>query len=186
MTHYTVASPPAWVSRIHIRRLVKSDLPALEWGGEFAHFRRLYAEIFQSASKGRAVLWVAELVGKDVIGQLFVQLNSARPELADGARRAYIYGFRIQPAYRGAGVGKSMLKIAEEDLVRRGFRWVTLNVGRDNPNAQRLYERCGYEVVAAEPGEWSYQDEQGQRHFVHEPAWRMEKRLPVLNDVNKR
>jgi ribosomal protein S18 acetylase RimI-like enzyme len=186
MTHYTVALPPAWVSRINIRQLVKADLPSLEWNGEFAHFRRLYAEIFQSASKGRAVLWVAEMEGEGVIGQLFVQLNSARPELADGARRAYIYGFRIQPAYRGVGIGKSMLKTAEDDLARRGFRWVTLNVSRDNPDAQRLYERCGYRVVAAEPGEWSYQDENGQRHFVHEPAWRMEKRLSHPNEVNKR
>jgi hypothetical protein len=32
-------------------------------------------------------------------------------------------------------------------------------------------------VVADEPGEWSYLDQYGHSHHVHEPAWRMEKHL---------
>jgi ribosomal protein S18 acetylase RimI-like enzyme len=123
-------------------------------------------------------MWVAELPGKGVIGQLFVQLNSGRSELADGSSRGYIYGFRVQADYRGHGIGTRMMEAAEADLAERKFRWVTLNVGRDNPGAQRLYEKLAYRVVAAEPGDWSYLDEQGRRHDVHEPAWRMEKRLP--------
>jgi len=142
----------------------RDDLPDLEWGGEYRHFRRLYAEIFQSAKTGRAVLWVADLPGKGVIGQLFVQLVSGRAELADGSKRAYIYGFRVQPAYRGFGLGTRLLQTAEADLARRGFHWVTLNVGRDNPDARRLYENSGYRVVAAEDGHWTYEDDQGRRH----------------------
>jgi ribosomal protein S18 acetylase RimI-like enzyme len=168
---------PEWLSRIHIRQMKEVDLPDLEWGGEYAHFRRLYNEIYQSSSLGKAVLWVAELQYQGVIGQLFVQLNSSRAELADGNARAYIYGFRIQPAYRGHGLGTRMLLRAEADLVERGFRWVTLNVGRDNPEARRLYERHGYHVVAEEPGRWSYLDDQGRRQEVHEPAWRMSKQI---------
>lgn len=186
-SHYPPSpASPIWLSQIQIRRLIQSDLPALEWGGEFAHFRRLYAEIYHSALRGKAVLWVADLLGNGVIGQLFVQLNSSRPELADGSARAYVYGFRIQALYRGFGVGTNMLHTAEADLFRHGFRFVTLNVGRDNPRARRLYERLGYQMVAEEPGVWSYLDEKGQRHEVHEPAWRMEKRLAASPDVNFR
>lgn len=170
---------------VNIRRLEKADLPALEWGGEYTHFRRLYADIFESANKGKAVLWVAELQSSGVIGQLFVQLNSARHELADGINRAYIYGFRVQANYRGQGVGTQMMEVAEQDLSLRRFRWVTLNVGIDNPDARRLYERLGYKVVASEPGQWSYKDEQGQRHEVHEPAWRMEKSLMIVCGTNR-
>jgi ribosomal protein S18 acetylase RimI-like enzyme len=170
---------PAWFHDLNIRLVRKSDLPALEWEGEFAHFRRLFAEAYQSAMLGRAVLWLAEIVDVELIGQLFVQLSSGRPELADGNFRAYIYGFRIKPAYRGHGVGTILLEAAEKDLVQRGYRRVTLNVARDNPDARRLYERSGYNVVAAEPGRWSYLDQYGKRQEVHEPSWRMEKVLPI-------
>lgn len=176
-TNTYISSESTGFSRLKIRQLVQGDLPALEWDGEYSHFRRLYAEIYQSAKRGRSVLWVADLQGAGVIGQLFVQLTSGRPELADGARRAYIYGFRVKPAYRRRGVGTRLLLATEADLVQRGFFWVTLNVARDNPDARRLYEQLGYHVVAADPGQWSYLDEKGQRREVYEPAWRMEKRL---------
>jgi ribosomal protein S18 acetylase RimI-like enzyme len=69
------------------------------------------------------------------------------------------------------------MEIAEQDLIQRGFSYVTLNVGKDNPKAKRLYMRLGYEVVADEPGNWSYLDHRGKRQSVHEPAWRMQKQL---------
>jgi ribosomal protein S18 acetylase RimI-like enzyme len=62
-------------------------------------------------------------------------------------------------------------------LRQREFRYITLNVARDNPRAQQLYVRRGYYVVAPEPGIWSYPDEKGVWHRVEEPAWRMEKML---------
>ena len=167
----------AWLHELKYRHILKSDLPALEWDGEFAHFRRLFAEAYQSAQLGRAVLWMAEVVDFDLIGQLFVQLNSGRTELADGSYRAYVYGFRVKTAYRGYGVGSRFLEVVETDLIKRGYSRVTLNVGRDNPDARRLYERSGYRVVAAEPGRWSYLDQYGERREVYEPSWRMEKVL---------
>lgn len=171
------ATKPTWLSKVQIRQIERSDLPALEWDGEYTHFRQLYKEIYEGVTKGKAIMWVADLNGSSVIGQLFVQLKSSRIELADGTSRAYIYSFRVQPSYRENGLGTQMLQIAENDLVERGFHWVTLNVARDNPDARRLYERQGYRVVAMEPGNWTYRDERGLTKQVHEPAWRMEKRL---------
>jgi len=40
--------------------------------------------IFQNSGQGKAVMWAADLNGEGLIGQLFVQLNSSRKELADG------------------------------------------------------------------------------------------------------
>jgi len=166
-----------WASRIAIRPVEKDDLPGLEWNGELIHFRRLFASIFHSMKKGKAIMWAAELEGAGIIGQLFVQFNSARVELADGSTRAYIYGFRIQPEYRGFGLGTRMLVVVEKDLLQRGFRRVTLNVAQENIDAIRLYERLGYRVVALEPGRWSYEDHRGRVQKVNEPSWRMEKIL---------
>jgi ribosomal protein S18 acetylase RimI-like enzyme len=174
-----VANPPSppKISSIIIRQIKKGDLPDLEWDGEYIHFRRLYAEIYQSSTSGKALLWGAFYPGEGLVGQLFIQLTSARSELADGKQRAYIYGFRIKSAFRGYGIGTFMLRFVERDLIMRGFHLVTLNVSLDNPGARRLYERNGYHVVANEPGNWSYLDHLGRRRNVHEPAWRMEKSL---------
>ena len=166
-----------WLRQVVIRHLESHDLPELEWGGEYVHFRRLFQDAYEYALQGRSILWVADLEGKGVIGQLFIQLFSGRRELADGHNRAYIYGFRIKPPYRRAGLGRRMMDIVEQELVSLGYQTVTLNVGQNNPDARRLYERLGYEVVASEPGRWSYVDHQGNRCEVDEPAWRMEKNL---------
>lgn len=166
-----------WLAKLHIRTVIESDLPGLEWEGQYAHFRRIYADAYERATHGRSVLWVADLLGRGIIGQAFVQLVCDRPELADGHTRAYFYAFRVRPEYRSLGVGSRMMTIIEDDLRKRGFQWITLNVARDNQRARKLYEGRGYHVIAPEPGRWSYPDQNGVWHSVEEPAWRMEKRL---------
>jgi len=166
-----------WVSQVQIRTVREEDLAGLEWDGEYTHFRRVYADAYERAQSGRSILWIADLPGAGIIGQVFIQLVCDRPELADGANRAYLYAFRIRPDYRSQGLGTQMLAVVEEDLRRRKFHYVTLNVARDNIRARKLYEREGYRVIAPEQGIWSYPDENGVWHNVKEPAWRMEKPL---------
>ena len=165
------------IESLIIRHATRDDLPSLEWDGQFTHFRHLFAQAFHRAEEGEAVLWVAELPPTGLIGQLFVQLESHQTELADGSSRAYIYSFRVQQPYRGAGIGTLLMNNAETDMRKRGYHRITLNVGRDNPDARRLYMRFGYIVVADDPGRWSYLDHNGHRRHVNEPSWRMEKEL---------
>lgn len=165
------------LSRIKCRYATRKDLPSLEWDGELSHFKRLFEEAYQQVERGEAIIWIAELEDDGIIGQLFIHLRGQRQELADGETRAYIYGFRVRTPFRNKGIGTYLLKRAEEDLLRRGYRMVTLNVARDNTDALRLYERLGYYVVAPDPGRWSYMDERGIIRNVHEPAWRMQKHL---------
>lgn len=166
----------SWLQQVVIRRLEYRDLPALEWNGEYAHFRRLFAGAYQRSLEGKSVLWVAE-ISEEHLGQLFVELECDRSELADGRQRAYQYSFRIKPAYRGAGLGTRMLYTAEEDLRRKGFNQITLMVAQENLQAQRLYQSLGYRVVACESGCWWYPDQDEVWQQVHEPGWRMEKLL---------
>lgn len=167
----------SWMTQVSIRLLTEADLPALEWEGEYTRYRRLYADAYLRAQRGQAVLWVADLARVGVIGQLFVQLITDRQELADGKQRAYIYAFRIRPAYRNSGLGTRMLLKAEADLRRRGFHYATLNVAKENLRALSLYQRMGYRILASEAGRWSYPDENGKWHAVEEPSWRMEKQI---------
>lgn len=165
------------LERVIVRLAREEDLPRMEWDGQLIHFRRLYANTFRSYQRGLSLMWIAELPGVELLGQMFVQLASARVQLADGENRAYIYGFRIKPAYRRKGLGTYMMEFVEAYLHKRGFEKVTLNVGQHNKGALRLYKRIGYRVVAEEPGRWSYIDHMGRRRQVHEPSWTMEKDL---------
>lgn len=171
------AQPGDWLDRVVIRTLEERDLPALEWDGEYTHFRRLFADSFTRQRRGFSVMWVAELPESGIIGQVFIQLICDRHELADGLYRAYLYSFRIKPAYRSAGLGAKMLATVEADLKQRHFRRITLNVAKENQRARRMYERNGFKVIAHEPGCWSYIDHEGNHHRVEEPAWRMEKQI---------
>lgn len=162
---------------VFIRQAEKDDLVDLEWNGEYTHFRRLYADTYMMVEQGKAVIWIAEINGSGLIGQCFVSLKGNRPELADGTVRAYIYGFRVQAQFRNQGIGSRIMHTVEDDLRTRGFQQVTLNVGKDNHDARRFYDRLGYLVAGEDPGRWSYIDDKGIRRDMHEPAWRMVKDL---------
>ena len=164
---------------IRIRPLLEHDLPALEWEGEFKHFRNLFKDLLEKIEKGGAKAWVVENDLGYMIGQVFLQTRSDRLELADGWNRAYLYSFRIRPAYRSFGIGSRMMDILEGYLVEQGYTRVTLNVARDNLAAIRLYHRQGYKIVAEEPGIWSFPDDLGAWQTIEEPSWRMEKILPI-------
>ncbi len=172
------APGPDWLERTQIREARRTDLSAMEWEGEYTRFRHVYGLVYERSVEGKAVLWVADLAGVGLLGQVFVQLvTSDRYELADGKTRAYVHSFRVRPAYRGAGLGTRLMNQVEEDLARRGFSLVCLNVGQENEGARRLYERLGYHVADTDAGEWSYYDEKGILREVKEPGWKMEKRL---------
>jgi ribosomal protein S18 acetylase RimI-like enzyme len=164
-------------NQIIVRHAAHEDLPALEWEGEFKHFRHVFAEAYRLKELGDVIMWVTELTDFGLIGQLFIQLYGPHQIQANVNKYAYIYGFRVRPLYRGRGIGSQMLDTAESDLIQRGFEKIALNVARDNDSARRLYERRGYRVIAPEPGIWSYLDDRGRRRFVNEPAWRMEKQF---------
>jgi ribosomal protein S18 acetylase RimI-like enzyme len=168
--------------KVQIRHLKVEDLPALEWDGEFIHFRRQFEMTYRDYLSGNGIPWIAiDRINGEILGQVFVLFNSRlRKELADGDGRAYMYSIRVKEHVRNLGLGKYMMDVVESDLVERGYGISTLNVARDNPGAYRFYFRLGYRVVAPEPGQWSYLDHEGTRHFVDEPAWRMEKTLKNL------
>jgi ribosomal protein S18 acetylase RimI-like enzyme len=164
-----------------IRPATRSDLFAMEWGEEFKHFRIVYANAFSRMQQGTSMIWIAETQTYGLIGQVFVQLVCDRPELADGWQRAYLYSFRVKPEFRNQGMGTEMVKVIEDFLTYRKFSRLTLNVARDNLDAQRLYKRLGFQIVAEEAGIWSFPDHEGVWHTLEEPSWRMEKKLARVN-----
>lgn len=166
------------LSDLTIRQVTKSDLPGLEWEGEFWKFREMFANLYRSCLAGRALMWVVVAPEGELIGQAFVMLKSGERDAADGKSRAYVFSFRVKPAWQNRGIGTFLMRFVEDDLQQRGFKFVTLNVAKENLPALRLYKRLGYQVTGSRPGIWSFRDPDGVVHHVKEPAWRMMKSLP--------
>jgi ribosomal protein S18 acetylase RimI-like enzyme len=59
-------------------------------------------------------------------------------------REGWIGGLGIVPAYRGKGIGKTLMSAAEDFCRSRGVTGVSLEVIEGNVKAQRLYEKLGY------------------------------------------
>ena len=165
------------VDQMIIRPLEKKDLPALEWNGEFIHFRNVFADVYKKVEKGTVRAWVAVTPEAEMIGQVFLQLSSDRLELADGWSRAYLYSLRVKPQYQNLGIGSRLISVVEDTLRKMNYTQVTLNVSRENQRAIRLYVRLGFKIVAEEAGIWSYPDHKGIWQTVTDPSWRMEKNL---------
>jgi ribosomal protein S18 acetylase RimI-like enzyme len=157
------------LERLVIRSASATDLPAMEWDGEYRRFRRVYQQALEDARQGRRLVLLAEVEGR-VVGQIIVQLGTGHPAVTDGAATGYLHALRVRPEHRGHGVGTSLIQEAEGELRRRGFRQVAIAAAKENPRARKLYERLGYSRIADDPGEWAFTDDHGQTQAVSEPA----------------
>ena len=168
---------PVQLNDLVIRQATRADLTGLEWEGEYRKFRQMFADLFRNSLAGRTLMWVVVSPDGELIGQAFVMLKSGERDAADGKNRAYVFSFRVKDRWRNCGLGSNLMGFVEDDLRRRGFQFVTLNVAKENEGALRLYKRLGYHVVDSRPGTWSYRDPDGILHHVKEPSWRMMKAL---------
>lgn len=164
------------IDQVKIRSIREAELPALEWEGAYAHYRRVYRQTYADVVRGQRLMLVAA-AGAQLVGQIFVQLSSTELRYADGYSRAYLYSLRVRPEWQGQGLGTRLVGAAEAALVSRGFSVAVIAAGKDNPRAQRLYERLGYRTFADDPGVWYFQDVNGVQQSIEEPCWVMEKRL---------
>lgn len=166
-----------FIKSMHIRPAVEADLREMEWEGRYKRYRRVYLDVFERMLDGKAIMWVIDLPSFGLIGQAFIQFKMTDSSCANGSTRAYLHSFRVRPALRGQGIGTTLMTFIEDDLVQRGFRELTLNVAKDNPDAIRLYQRLGYRMLKHISGSWSYYDENGKLQYENEPGFRLIKSL---------
>ena len=161
-----------------IREVRESDLNALEWDGEYTHFRRIYKRAFEESKLGSRILLVVELE-MEIVGQIFLHLKSKWNRHFAPERTVFLHSFRVKPRFRKMGIGTSLLQEAEEMLLDYGFSRAVISVGKDNDPARLMYEKLGYKIFTEDPGEWSYFDEHGVLQDVIEPSYVLAKRISI-------
>ncbi len=93
---------------------------------------------------------VAELDGV-LVG--YIRLGFPTP-LACNAHVRQIQGLAVAEEARGAGVGRALLRAAQEEARRLGARRITLRVLGHNTPARKLYESEGFVVEGVLPEEF--------------------------------
>ena len=83
----------------------------------------------EEAAVGVGYLWIAERDNR-------------------GRRVIWIYDVEIDEQFRGRGLGREAMQLAEQEAKRRGLARVELNVFGGNEVARNLYRSLGYEESA--------------------------------------
>jgi GNAT superfamily N-acetyltransferase len=97
----------------------------------------------QIAANPRALLAVAETADGEVVGTL--QLTFIAGLSNQGAELALVSAVRVSSSLRGRGLGETMMQWAMDEARRRGCRHMELFTHRSRVDAQRFYERLGFE-----------------------------------------
>jgi catechol 2,3-dioxygenase-like lactoylglutathione lyase family enzyme/RimJ/RimL family protein N-acetyltransferase len=148
-----------------VRRLAPADAPTYRALMLDAYAR--HPEAFTSTVAEREPLppawWEARLPEGDAPGSLTVGAFDANGVLVGAAgllfetrerwrHKATLFGMVVEPAVRGAGLGRSLVDaLLAAARARPGLRTVQLTVTQGNTAAQRLYEAAGFRVFGVEP-----------------------------------
>lgn len=95
----------------------------------------------RSLSQISEAVWVAEVNGKTVG---FASTGPARGEGFDPSRTSELYAIYLDRESWGKGIGRRLLKAAEERLREQGFEDAILWVLHTNARARRFYEAAGW------------------------------------------
>ena len=90
---------------------------------------------------GESTVFYAQDEHGEALG--FVQLYPVFSSIC--AQRTWILNdLYVTEAARGRGVGTALLNAARDFVISTGAKGISLETGRDNKGAQRLYEAQGY------------------------------------------
>jgi ribosomal protein S18 acetylase RimI-like enzyme len=142
-----------------IRRAERDDLDVLVSLNGLVHELHVSAEPNNYRTAGteerRAVLrewlevpgkeiWIAEIQGRAAGYMIFKELHREETPFTFSRGWLYVDQVGVLPEHRGEGVGRALMRHAEERARELKLDKVTLHVRAANPEAMRFYEAIGY------------------------------------------
>ena len=68
---------------------------------------------------------------------------------------AHVTTIAVSPAHRRRKIGERLLVALIDEAMKRGARWVTLEVRKSNHGAQTLYQKYGFKEIGTRKGYYS-------------------------------
>ncbi len=94
-------------------------------------------EHFKLPQESKFDLSIVAVTGSVIAGYIIASLKGDGP---------YIHKFFVRKEYRSKLIGEKMLRFFEKNIIRKGFKSVSLTVREDNTGAIKFYLRNKFEV----------------------------------------
>ncbi|MCE1245912.1 MAG: GNAT family N-acetyltransferase [Firmicutes bacterium] len=113
---------------------------------EVRRFRKKDLDSLHETLNNNAIgIFIAENIeDNEFLGHVIVM--SGYLESSTGEEQGYIFDLSIKPQYRRLGIGKHLMKTAEDFCKAGGMKYMALNVTASNDSAVDFYENLGYET----------------------------------------
>lgn len=127
---------------LSIRRMKSADIPAVQAIERHSFIDPWSREtLFEALELFPATNFIAESEGR-VSGFIICGVENTGDEIY-----GHICSLAVAPDLRGSGVGKALVQRAEYQVMLMGATAMQLEVRISNQNAQKFYQKLGYEPV---------------------------------------
>ena len=152
------------------RTAIESDLPKLEWFGQFFEHRQIIGEAFGAQRRGEGLILVAA-VDDFPVAQLWVRLPPSR--------LPRFWAFRVMQPLQGLGIGSHLLRLGEKVLISLRFASCEVGVEKSDVAVRRLYEKMGYRLTHGQIEGYSYVTPNGEVRTGKADQWILQKKLSL-------
>lgn len=125
-----------------IPRLSRIDLPPWQDRGMMDAFNQKEIQQAMADMPDDAALLIAEDEQHSPAGFIYL---TAEADFFSGEKKGYISDVVVAKQFEGQGVGRLLLKAAEDWTREKGYRLLTLFVFANNERARRTYEKAGFQ-----------------------------------------
>lgn len=112
-----------------------------------AESEKLMHDLFpdKQHSEGQFVFTIYSIEDEKNVGVIWYNIQT-------DSNKAYIYHILVNEEFRNQGFASAVLQEFEESMKSSGITSLGLNVFSTNPNAQKLYEKLGYQAQSTAMG----------------------------------
>lgn len=124
-----------------VTRFSEFEIPAWRQKEDIDSTNRALLEQVLEQPEPDSVIFLAEDEDGAPAGFIHLQTQS---DYFTGEKHGYVSDLAVDQAFEGRGIGRLLLKSAEEWTRKNGYRLLTLYVFAGNTRAQQLYEKQGF------------------------------------------
>lgn len=133
------------------------------------------APLAEMVNNGRCHVYAIVVLNK-ILGRIVLITDSEDKELADGENVCYFSNLWVHPRLRGKKLGTKLVKHVEKEAKKKGFKYLTLGVRKDNEKNVSIYKHLGFdEFVKNKSQDVVVKDKNGNFITVKEYAVLMKK-----------